>query len=105
MRAWIWSPGTGPRIGSSPAVESCGLVGEILLRSVRGVQAPAGSGGTTGSVLSAGVVAALFVVKSALSKQVASARRVPRRASTSSHLVGADAPFAGTAVAPINAAT
>src|SRR5258708_2109297 len=62
--------------------------GDITPRSVCGVKAPAGN---PARELLAGVVAGLFVVRSALSKQVASAILVLRRASNRSHCVAAEA--------------
>src|SRR5205085_787294 len=65
-----------------------GGLGEMTPRSVTGVKASAGS---VGMELLAGVVAGLLVVRSALSKQVASARRLPNAARTSSQRVAAKA--------------
>src|SRR5258706_9350628 len=62
--------------------------GDITPRSICGVKAPAGN---PARELLAGVVAGLFVVRSALSKQVASAILVLRRASNRSHCVAAEA--------------
>src|SRR5260370_16095757 len=60
-----WRPGTDLVIGVR-----LGGFGEMTLRSVCGVKA---KGGSPGSELFAGVVAGLLVVRSALSKQMASA--------------------------------
>src|SRR5215467_15488957 len=61
--------------------------GAITSRSVCGVNA---NGGSPGSELLGGVVAGLAVVRSVLSKQVASAIRVLSRSSTRSHRVAAE---------------
>src|SRR5215467_1972596 len=62
--------------------------GEITSRSVCGVKA---NGGRPASELLAGVVAAFAVVRSVLSKHVASASLLPRSASRRSHRVAAEA--------------
>src|SRR5205823_14642761 len=81
MRASICSPGTavviGVRLGGS---------GEITPRSVTGVKAPDAS---PGNELLAGVVSALLVVRSVLSKQLTSARSLPIALSTSAQVVAA----------------
>src|SRR5262249_58475187 len=74
-----WMPGTTLVIGVR-----FGGFGEITPRSVRGVNAKAGS---PARELSGGVVSGLFVVRSVLSKQTASAILAPRRASKSSQRV------------------
>src|SRR2546429_7082905 len=71
---------TGVRLGGS---------GEMTLRSVCGVQAPAGSStpSVPTSVLFAGVVAGFFVVGSGLAKNVTVVRLAPMRAKNLSQLV------------------
>jgi hypothetical protein len=82
-------PGTGPAIGVLLAG-----TGEITLRSVTGVNA---KGGSPASELLAGVVAAPLVVRSGLSKQTTSRRRLPNRAVSSSQGVAAARPGANPA--------
>src|SRR4051812_17486662 len=78
MRAWICRPGTVLVIGVR-----AGAFGEMTLRSVLGVKAPVGK---PGSELSAGVVCALVVVRSALATHVASTRSFDNAFSTSAHV-------------------
>src|SRR6266508_4365061 len=83
MRALSCRPGTVFVIGVRWAA-----LGAITPRSKVGVKAP---GGTLGSELSAGVVSGLLVVRSVLTKQLTSARRLPRALRTSSQVTPARA--------------
>src|SRR4030095_1769673 len=72
IRALIWTPGTAVVIG----VVTGGTASRLTrtARSVRGVNAPSGK---PGNELSSGVVNGLFVVRSALSKQLMSTSSSP----------------------------